>query len=62
MKNPKVIEQQVALQNKLQNLGFNVVTCGNCGCVLLHEIGQTTIDCICGEEMEIYDCPDLWTN
>lgn len=62
MKNPKVIEQQVALQNKLQNLGFNIVTCGNCGCVLIHKTGETTIDCICGEEMEICDCPDLWTN
>lgn len=60
MKNSTAIELQITLQNELQKLGFNVVTCGNCGSVLIHKTSENTIDCICGEEMEICDCPDYW--
>jgi predicted nucleic-acid-binding Zn-ribbon protein len=34
------IHDQVILLQKIQSKGFNVVTCGECGYVLIHEIGE----------------------
>ena len=56
----QVAKHQIELQEKIQSAGFNIVECGNCGCVLLHESGDEKIDCLCGEVMDLSDCPDLW--
>ena len=40
---------------------FNIVTCGNCGTILLQEISDETIECFfCGHDMDLSDCPDYW--
>ena len=56
----EIAENQIGIQEKMQSAGFNVVTCGNCGSILLHEIGDETIECFCGSEMSLSDCPDYW--
>lgn len=56
----EIVENQIRIQEKMQSAGFNVVTCGNCGTVLLHELGDESIDCFCGHEMDLSDCPDYW--
>jgi hypothetical protein len=54
--------RQIELQEKIQASGINIVTCGNCGNALLHEITDETIDCFCGLTMDLSDCPDLYYN
>ena len=44
---------------------INMVTCGNCGTILLHETKSINEDnsivCFgCKSEMELSDCPDYW--
>lgn len=40
---------------------INIVTCGNCGSVLLHKVGQEKIKCYdCDRDMALSDCPDLF--
>ena len=39
----KIAEKQVRIQEEMQSAGFNVVTCGHCGTVLLHRTGETRI-------------------
>ena len=56
----EIVERQIELQEKIQNAGFNIVECGNCGTVLLHELGDEEINCFCGETMTLSDCPDLY--
>ena len=56
----EVTKEQIDLQNQIQQEGFNIVSCGNCGTVLIHKTDKESIDCICGEEMDLWDCPDLW--
>lgn len=56
----QIIVQQIELQEKIQSAGFNIVECGNCGVVLLHELGKDNIDCFCGNKMALSDCPDLY--
>ncbi len=58
--NRQIIEHQIRLQEKIQSVGFNVVECGNCETVLLHELGDEKIDCFCGSRMDLSDCPDLF--
>lgn len=61
MKNKRqIVENQIHLQEKIQSAGFNIVECGNCGTALLHECGDESIECFCGEEMSLSDCPDLY--
>ena len=36
--NTKAINNQVKLQRELLNLGYNIVTCGNCGQVFIYKI------------------------
>jgi len=57
----KVIEQ-IRLQEKMQSLAkVNLVTCGNCGATLLHELNEEQIDCFaCGNMIDQSDCPDYW--
>ena len=58
--NREIVEHQIYLQEKIQSAGFNVGTCGNCGTVLLHELGDEKTDCFCGNKMDLSDCPDLF--
>lgn len=52
---------QIALQEKIQQAGVNIVTCGNCGSVLLHETPAESIQCPhCGLNSDPCDFPDLW--
>ena len=59
----ETVIQQLELMR--QKAGINIVTCGHCGSVILHEqkpIGvEQTINCYdCGEDMDTTDCPDLF--
>ena len=56
----EIAENQIKIQSKIQSAGFNIVTCGSCGSVLLHELGDEKIHCFCGQEMDLSDCPDFW--
>jgi len=55
--NPK--DMQVRLQEELQVLGYNVVTCIDCGTVIITKVKHITVcpDCFCEESNEF---PDLW--
>ena len=59
----KLIKEQIDVFFQIQNSGFNIVTCGNCGTVLLHKINnEEHIDCFgCHTKMAKSDCPDYWT-
>ena len=54
-------KQQLNLfNNMVNNSQTNIVTCGNCGEVLLHQVGDTEIFCgYCDRNMALSDCPDL---
>jgi hypothetical protein len=40
---------------------INMVTCGNCGTILLHRRGDENITCFgCNHEMALSDCPDYY--
>jgi ribosomal protein S27E len=56
------ILHQIILQEKMQSLAnVNLVTCGNCGSILLHETNEEQIDCFaCGNMISQSDCPDYW--
>ena len=55
-------EKQIELQNRVIALAnINIVTCGHCGSVLLHERNDELITCACCKhELDQSDCPDLW--
>lgn len=54
--------EQMELMESIRDAGVNMVTCGNCGTILLHKIDKKEdIDCFgCKQEMEKSDCPDYW--
>jgi hypothetical protein len=58
----ELAEQQIALQNRVNAVAsINIVTCGNCGSVLLHDRMDYEIECACCKSvMDLSDCPDLW--
>lgn len=58
------ILKQIELQEKIQRLAdINIVTCGHCGNVLLHERNDKEIECIyCETIMDVFDCSDLFYN
>ena len=58
----QLAEKQIELQNRVIALAnINIVTCGNCGSVLLHEMNDELIECACCKhELDQCDCPDLW--
>lgn len=54
-------EQFNLVQDIRYKLNLNIVTCGNCGTVLLHKSDVENIHCYeCNEQMEPCHCPDLW--
>lgn len=45
---------------KMQQAGFNVTTCGECGNIKLHETGIDYLECdYCDFKSDISDFPDL---
>ncbi len=58
----QLAEKQIELQNRVIALAnINIVTCGHCGSVLLHELNDKPIECAsCKHELDQCDCPDLW--
>ena len=58
----ELAEKQIELQNRVIALAnINIVTCGHCGSVLLHERNDELIECACCKhELDQSDCPDLW--
>ena len=52
---------QYQLLQEMQAKGFNVVTCGNCGTVILHRTPTEQIKCYdCKFKSEPCDFPDLF--
>ena len=62
MTKKELVLKQVELQNAVIALAnINIVTCGNCGSVLLHELNDQPIHCACCDSvLDQSDCPDLW--
>ena len=65
----ELAEDQLDLMNEIRKQSnINMVTCGNCGTILLHEMklisdDENSIECFgCNTKMELCDCPDLWYN
>lgn len=58
----ELILNQVALADEVRaKAGINIVTCGNCGTILLHRIRKDYLTCVgCRNVMDVCDCPDLW--
>ena len=58
----ELAEKQIELQERVIALAnINIVTCGHCGSVLLHELNDELIECAsCKHELDQSDCPDLW--
>lgn len=58
----EIVKEQVQIQHEMQMAGFNVITCGHCGSILLHRTPKEPfeIDCLCGRTMDLSDCPDYW--
>ena len=57
-----IILHQIELQERIQKIGINLLTCGNCGGVLLHESKNETVECLCGSEIAEWNCTDYWYN
>jgi len=59
------MEEQFNILQRMQSDGYNVVTCGNCGYVILMELDGYNIDEVqcphCKEDMDYCDMPDLYT-
>lgn len=52
--------QAKLLEEIVSKSGINIVTCGNCGETLLHQVGDTEIYCgYCDRNMNLINCPDL---
>ena len=73
----ELAQKQLDLMNHIRTYAnINIVTCGNCGTILLHEMksisdiefislkdDDNSIECFgCNAKMELCDCPDLWYN
>lgn len=71
----ELAQEQLDLMNVIRaKSNINIVTCGNCGTILFHEMklisdiefisfkdDDNSIECFgCKTKMELCDCPDLW--
>lgn len=54
------VRNQIRLQEEVQEVGFNIVTCNTCDSVLINKREDTIIDCICGKTIVLEDCTDLY--
>lgn len=59
--NNKLVKNQIELMNNIRQLAStNLVNCGNCGCVLLHDIKDEEISCpYCEHKSDPCDFPDF---
>jgi len=58
----KTQKEQYELLMELQSNGFNIVTCGNCGAVVIHRTKMDELSCYeCGFTSDPCDFPDLQT-
>lgn len=60
MTKKELILKQIEMQEKIQKLAdINIVTCGNCDSIVLHERKHDEIVCpYCFREMAVSDCQD----
>lgn len=62
----ELAQEQLNLMDDIRaKANINMVTCGHCGTILLHEMKSinedNTIVCFgCKREMDLSDCPDYW--
>jgi len=57
----KEYDKQVRLIEELQEKGFNIITCPDCGSVIITRRKQIMIKCYdCGEKNSQESCPDLF--
>lgn len=59
----KYLNVQKEFLNEIQQkANLNIVTCSNCGSLLIHRQSDEKIICYdCLREMDVSDCPDLFT-
>lgn len=56
-----IARQQIKYFKNIQAIGYNIVTCGDCGATLIISLEDNKVNCLCGIELDLCDCPDLWT-
>lgn len=62
----ELAKEQLSLMNVIrEKANVNMVTCGHCGTIVLHEIKSVdddfSITCFdCNTKLNLSDCPDLW--
>ena len=58
------MKTQIEILNEMQQSGYNVVTCGNCGDVVLLDVHSDILEEVqcphCKETMDYSDMPDLY--
>jgi len=56
----RLLKEQLEYQEDIQHSGYNIVTCGHCGSILIHKMKVKNIHCFsCLRNMDTSDCPDL---
>lgn len=56
-----IINQIELMDDVRSDAKINIVTCGNCGTVLLHKLSDEQIHCFdCDRVLDVSDCPDLY--
>ena len=60
--NIELIKKQLEYHNRIREvLKLNIVNCGHCDAVIVHEKGSDEITCpSCETEMDVSDCPDIY--
>lgn len=60
----ELAQVQLDIMNQIRKSSdINMVTCGNCGTILLHYMNEYSIVCFeCMNDMDLSDCPDYWYN
>lgn len=62
MKNIYITNSNKDVLQAMQDAGFNVTTCGNCGNIKLHRTGTDYLECdYCDFKGDISEFPDLET-
>lgn len=57
------LDKQIELQEQIQKMNINLVTCGNCGTIQFVDTKTITVECFaCDTELEHCDCPDYFYN
>jgi hypothetical protein len=57
------LTQLMLAKELIEKASINIVTCGNCGAVILHKVNDFEITCYdCEFTSEPCDFPDLWYN